>query len=191
MCRAWPLPKIFRLTKGGKLIEGIFKGETINTPSMLAVEDYIWALEWAELQGGLDALIARADANAAALSAWVERTPTGSSISPPTRRRAATPASASNSPSASPASTRRPGARSPRRSIRCSSWKARPTTSPPIATRRRAFASGAAPPSTPPTSRRSAPGSTGPSRGDYDHGWANAELTDPAFAGNEDECPKS
>jgi len=71
---AWPLPKIFRLTKGGKLSEGIFKGETINTPSMLAVEDYIWALEWADLQGGLHALIARADANAAALSAWVERT---------------------------------------------------------------------------------------------------------------------
>ena len=79
---AWPLPKIFRLTKpapaqagGGKLIDGIFKGETINTPSMLAVEDYVWALEWAELHGGLDALIARADANAAALSAWVEATP--------------------------------------------------------------------------------------------------------------------
>ncbi len=72
---AWPLPKIFRLTKGGKLIEGIFKGETINTPSMLAVEDYIWALEWAELQGGLTALVARADANAAALDAWVEQTP--------------------------------------------------------------------------------------------------------------------
>jgi phosphoserine aminotransferase len=71
---AWPLPKIFRLTKGGKLIEGIFRGETINTPSMLAVEDYIWALEWADMQGGLNALIARADANAAALSAWVERT---------------------------------------------------------------------------------------------------------------------
>ncbi|MEA2235113.1 MAG: phosphoserine aminotransferase [Solirubrobacteraceae bacterium] len=71
---AWPLPKIFRLTKGGKLSEGIFRGETINTPSMLAVEDYIWALEWADLQGGLHALIARADANAAALSAWVERT---------------------------------------------------------------------------------------------------------------------
>jgi phosphoserine aminotransferase len=71
---AWPLPKIFRLTKAGKLSEGIFKGETINTPSMLAVEDYIWALEWADLQGGLHALIARADANAAALSAWVERT---------------------------------------------------------------------------------------------------------------------
>jgi len=71
----WPLPKIFRLTKSGKLNEGIFKGETINTPSMLAVEDYIWALEWAELQGGLDALIARANANAAALSDWVERAP--------------------------------------------------------------------------------------------------------------------
>ena len=72
---AWPLPKIFRLTKGGKLIEGVFRGETINTPSMLAVEDYIWALEWAELQGGLHALIARADANAAVLDAWVEATP--------------------------------------------------------------------------------------------------------------------
>jgi phosphoserine aminotransferase len=69
-----PLPKIFRLTKGGKLVESVFRGETINTPSMLAVEDYIWALEWAELHGGLYALIERADANAAALSAWVERT---------------------------------------------------------------------------------------------------------------------
>ncbi len=72
---AWPLPKIFRLTKGGKLIEGIFQGETINTPSMLAVEDYIYALEWALGLGGLYALIARADANAAALDAWVQATP--------------------------------------------------------------------------------------------------------------------
>jgi len=71
---AWPLPKIFRLTKGGKLNEGIFKGDTINTPSMLAVEDLIFALEWAEGLGGLDSLIARADANAAAVDAWVERT---------------------------------------------------------------------------------------------------------------------
>jgi phosphoserine aminotransferase len=70
----WPLPKIFRLKKEGRLVEGVFRGETINTPSMLAVEDYIWALEWAELQGGLDALIARANANAAALSDWVART---------------------------------------------------------------------------------------------------------------------
>jgi phosphoserine aminotransferase len=68
-----PLPKLFRLTKGGKLIEGIFKGETINTPSMLCVEDWLFALDWAERIGGLPALIARADANAAALDAWVQK----------------------------------------------------------------------------------------------------------------------
>ena len=68
-----PLPKIFRLTKGGKLIEGIFKGETINTPSMLCVEDWLFALDWAERVGGLEALIARADANAAALDRWVQQ----------------------------------------------------------------------------------------------------------------------
>ncbi|WP_420327415.1 phosphoserine transaminase [Mameliella sp.] len=61
---AWPLPKIFRLTKGGKLIDGIFTGATINTPSMLAVEDYLVALDWAREIGGLSALMARADANA-------------------------------------------------------------------------------------------------------------------------------
>jgi phosphoserine aminotransferase len=71
---AWPLPKIFRMTKAGKLIEGIFKGDTINTPSMLAVEDYIFCLEWALGLGGLPALVQRADANAAALGAWVEAT---------------------------------------------------------------------------------------------------------------------
>jgi phosphoserine aminotransferase len=70
-----PLPKLFRLTKGGKLIEGIFEGATINTPSMLCVEDYIDALKWASKLGGLEALHARADANAASLSAWVKKTP--------------------------------------------------------------------------------------------------------------------
>jgi phosphoserine aminotransferase len=71
----WPLPKIFRLAKGGKLIEGIFEGETINTPSLLCVEDYIDALNWAKWLGGATALIARADANASAIADWVERTP--------------------------------------------------------------------------------------------------------------------
>jgi phosphoserine aminotransferase len=68
----WPMPKIFRMTKGGKLIEGLFEGETINTPSMLAVEDYLFALDWARSIGGLAGLIARADANAAVIDRFVE-----------------------------------------------------------------------------------------------------------------------
>ncbi|MFT4099161.1 MAG: phosphoserine transaminase [Rhodoblastus sp.] len=72
---AWPLPKIFRMTKSGKLIEGIFEGETINTPSMLCVEDYIDALQWAKSLGGLDALVARADANTKAIADWKAKTP--------------------------------------------------------------------------------------------------------------------
>ncbi len=72
---SWPLPKIFRMTSGGKLSEGIFAGETINTPSMLCVEDYILALEWARALGGLKALQARADANAAVIDRWIAGTP--------------------------------------------------------------------------------------------------------------------
>ena len=68
----WPLPKIFRLTKGGKIIAGIFEGATINTPSMLAVEDYLLALDWARSVGGLEGLIARADANAAVIWEFCE-----------------------------------------------------------------------------------------------------------------------
>jgi phosphoserine aminotransferase len=70
---AWPLPKIFRMTQGGKLIAGIFSGETINTPSMLCVEDYLVALNWAQGIGGLKVLRQRADANAAVIDRWVAR----------------------------------------------------------------------------------------------------------------------
>jgi phosphoserine aminotransferase len=71
----WPVPKIFRLTKGGKLNREIFEGATINTPSMLCVEDYLDTLAWADNIGGLDALVARSDRNAQAVTDWVERTP--------------------------------------------------------------------------------------------------------------------
>ena len=71
---AWPLPKIFRLTKGGKVIGGIFEGATINTPSMLALEDHLDALNWAEEIGGLAGLIGRANANAKVLTDWMDRT---------------------------------------------------------------------------------------------------------------------
>ena len=71
---AWPLPKIFRLTKGGKLIKGIFEGATINTPSLLCVEDYIDALNWGKSLGGLNGLMGRADTNAGILSDWVSKT---------------------------------------------------------------------------------------------------------------------
>ena len=72
---SWPLPKIFRMTNGGKLIKGIFEGDTINTPSMLCVEDYIDALQWSKSIGGLDGLIGRADANLKAIADWAAKTP--------------------------------------------------------------------------------------------------------------------
>ncbi len=70
----WPLPKIFRMTRDGRLNEPLFEGETINTPSMLCVEDYINALDWAESLGGVDGLIKRAEGNAQVLFDWIERT---------------------------------------------------------------------------------------------------------------------
>jgi phosphoserine aminotransferase len=77
----WPMPKIFRMTSGGKLSAGIFEGETINTPSMLCVEDYLVALKWAKGLGGLKALRARADANAAVLDQWISASPFATNLS--------------------------------------------------------------------------------------------------------------
>jgi phosphoserine aminotransferase len=71
----WPMPKVFRMTSKGKVNRDLFDGATINTPSMLAVEDYLDALKWASSIGGLQGLMARADANAAVLASWVAKTP--------------------------------------------------------------------------------------------------------------------
>src|SRR5262249_44120208 len=71
----WPLPKLFRLTSKGKLIDGVFRGETINTPSMLCVEDALDSLKWAESVGGLDGLVARSESSLATIAAWVDRGP--------------------------------------------------------------------------------------------------------------------
>jgi phosphoserine aminotransferase len=87
---SWPMPKIFRMTSDGKLIDGLFEGETINTPSMLCVEDYVLALEWAKSVGGLKGLRARADANAAAVDAWIGRTPHAHHLAKVTQQRSNT-----------------------------------------------------------------------------------------------------
>jgi phosphoserine aminotransferase len=86
----WPMPKIFRMTSGGKLSAGIFEGETINTPSMLCVEDYIVALNWAKSIGGLKGLVARADANAAVINGWISRTPWAENLAKRTETRSNT-----------------------------------------------------------------------------------------------------
>ena len=151
---AWPLPKIFRMTKGGKLNEGIFEGETINTPSMLCVEDYLDALNWAKSIGGLKALIARADANTKALADWKAKTPwidflAKDRLDPlqhlgvPEDRRSRDHL----------ADRRMRRLTSPRSWSRWSRRKAPVTTSPITAMRPRACGSGAAPPWRRPTSR--------------------------------------
>jgi phosphoserine aminotransferase len=150
---AWPLPKVFRLVSKGKLAEGVFKGETINTPSMLAVEDAIFALEWAKSIGGAAAL-PRAAPPTRTRSTRSSRIARGSATSRPKAASARRPACASPSRAPTPTSSRPSPA--------CSRRKARPMTSRAIAMPLRAFASGAARPSIPPISRRSAPGSTGP-----------------------------
>ena len=155
-----PLPKIFRLTKGGKLIDGIFRGETINTPSMLCVEDWLLALDWAEGIGGLEALIARADANYSALDQWVRRQ-TGSNISPTIHRSVPTPRFVSNSRIAP---TSKPIRFVRERSESCSRRNAQVSTSPPIAMLRPGFEFGAAQQLKCAISKRLGRGSTGPSK---------------------------
>ena len=123
----WPLPKIFRMTKGGKLIGGIFEGETINTPSMLCVADWVVALEWARDIGGLTALRARADANAA-VDRRLGRT---HALGASPRRRARDALQHLGVPDAA---TARRACR--RRWPSCSTPRASPSTSAPTATRR-------------------------------------------------------
>ena len=140
----WPLPKIFRLTSGGKLIAGIFEGETINTPSMLCVEDYIVALEWAKHIGGLGGAAGARRCQCGRRSIAGSRARRGCIISPRTRRHAPTLRSASPSMAAR---------RSSRRSPKSSKRKVWPLTSAAIAMRRQGCASGAARPSRQPMSR--------------------------------------
>ena len=141
---AWPLPKIFRLTSGGKLSEGIFKGETINTPSMLCVEDYLDTLGWAKAIGGLDALVARADANFAVIDRFVAGSPWLGHLAVDPATRSNTSVCLSIVDPRLPHSTRTRRRRSPKTWSRRWRRKASPTTSAPIATRRRGCASGPA-----------------------------------------------
>ena len=149
-----PLPKVFRLIAKGKLTEGIFKGETINTPSMLAVEDAIFALEWA--QGARRARRPDRALRRQCRRARPDRR--GARLARPPRRRPGDRSKTSVCLTVDGADEALHQGDSPS----CSRRRARPTTSPAIATPRRACASGAARPSTPPTSRRSGRGSTGP-----------------------------
>ena len=150
----WPLPKIFRLTKGNKLNQGIFEGETINTPSMLCVEDYLDTLGWAKSVGGLEALMARADANAEVVADWVARTPWIEFLAKDPEIRSNTSVCLKIVDAAVgklSARRRRPSSRRLRRS-----WRGRelPTTSILIAMRLRDCAFGAGRPSSAPMWRR-------------------------------------
>ncbi len=160
-----PLPKVFRLTSGGKLSEGIFAGETINTPSMLCVEDYLDALRWGQSVGGLEGLVGRADRNAEGVERLGGPHPLGGQPCRTSRHpleHLRMPQG--GRPRGDGAAAPKPRPSSPRLSRPCSRRRASPSTSAPTATRPRACASGAAPPSRRPTWKRSRIGSTGPMR---------------------------
>ncbi len=159
----WPLPKIFRMTRDGKLNEPLFEGETINTPSMLCVEDYINALDWAESLGGVDGLIQRAEGNAQVLFDWIERTDWVANLA---ADRATWSTSSvclviSTDPGREPPSSRT--GRRPSRAAwsSCSMTRVSPSISAPTGTRPRASGCGRERPSRPVIWRRSRPGSTG------------------------------
>ena len=166
----WPLPKIFRLTKGGKLIEGIFKGETINTPSMLAVEDWIVALEWAQRHRRADGADRPRRRQCRARSTTGSSARAGSSISPPIPRRARTPASASDRRCGDPARRRRAARQDDRQLLEAegAAYDIAGYRDAPPGLRIWCGAT-----VEPPTSRRSGPGSTGPS-----HEGASREAED-------------
>jgi phosphoserine aminotransferase len=147
----WPLPKIFRLTQGGKLNRGLFDGETLNTPSMLCIEDWLACLEWARSIGGLEALITRADKNAGVLGQWVERTPWIEHLAKDSRSRSNT------SVCLTIRGSDEIGTQMAKLLAR-STWR---MISPRTAIRRRACASGAVRRSRPKTSKRCCHGSTG------------------------------
>lgn len=157
----WPMPKIFRMAKDGKLTEGIFKGETINTPSMLCVEDIIDALTWIELVGGLKGAIARSEANLAAIAGWVAKSDWADFLCADAAARSCTSICLSIKDSwflgldqaGKDAAARRSPTSSRRRR-----WR---STSRPTATHPRVCVSGAGPRSRPPISRRCCPGLTG------------------------------
>ena len=152
---AWPIPKIFRLTKGGKINEDVFEGGTINTPSMLCVEDYLDTLDWAKSIGGLKALMKRADDNAKAVADWVARTPWIAFLASDASIRSNTSVCLKVvDPEVAKLAGRRASQVRQGHLGDASRRRASPTTSTPIATRRRDCASGAARRSRRRTSRR-------------------------------------
>ena len=176
---AWPLPKLFRMTRGGKLNAELFEGSTINTPSMLCVQDYLDALDWVERVGGLAGTIARSNANASVIAEWVTRTPWVDFLARVPETRSNTSVCLKIVDPEVMALPPRWAMRCPAAWPRCSIARMPQRTSPPIVTRRRACAFGPARPSRKATSRRCCPGSTGLSRSRNRHSPERPEAPAP------------